>query len=180
MAVFNPSRRLLRGQAHLLLAGMLLLFGDEFALKDFRRYAHGAPKRPKDQRTEVVPLDFCACEVPDLIAKIEGREYPARPSDSFGPAAALYFAQCQVCGGAYKLPWRRSLSAGEPDGTAALGCRRSGLPSARGSDGTRLPVPSAGQPPGGHRPPPQQVHGAAAVIGSMPDSSARFGRCPVG
>ena len=81
----------------------------------------GAPKRPKDQRTEVVKLDFCACEAPELVAKIEGTEYPAQPSDSFGAAAALYLAQCQVCGGAYKLPWRRSVPTGEPDGTAAPG-----------------------------------------------------------
>ncbi|MFJ1954529.1 competence protein CoiA family protein [Streptomyces microflavus] len=120
VAVFNPSRRLLRGQAYLLLAGMLLLFGDELALKHFSRYAYGAPKRPKDQRTEVVKLAFCACEAPELVAKIEGSEYPARPSDSFGAAAALYLAQCQVCGGAYKRPWRRVV-AGEPDGTAAMG-----------------------------------------------------------
>lgn len=121
VAVFNPSRRLLRGQAYLLLAGMLLLFGDELALKHFSRYAYGAPKRPKDQRTEVVKLDFCACETPELVAKIEGREFPAQPSDSFGPAAALYLAQCQVCGGAYKLPWRRAAPTREPDGTAATG-----------------------------------------------------------
>ena len=107
VAVFNPSRRLLRGQAYLLLAGLLLLFGDDLALKHFSRYAYGAPKRPKDQRTEVVQLDFCACETPELVAKIEGKHFPAQPSDSFGPAAALYLAQCQVCGGAYKLPWRR-------------------------------------------------------------------------
>jgi competence protein CoiA len=110
VAVFNPSRRLLRWQAYLLLAGMLLLFGDELALKHFSRYAYGAPKRPKDQRTGVVKLDFCACESPELVAKIEGREYPAQPSDSFGAAAALYLAQCQICGGAYELPWRRARS----------------------------------------------------------------------
>lgn len=121
VAVFNPSRRLMRGQAYLLLAGMLLLFGDELALKHFSRYAYGAPKRPKDQRTEVVKLDFCTCEAPELVAKIEGREFPAEPSDSFGPAAALYLAQCRICGGAYKLPWRRSLPAGEMDGTAVPG-----------------------------------------------------------
>ncbi|MFB7999322.1 hypothetical protein ACFC4G_41775 [Streptomyces sp. NPDC056002] len=77
--------------------------------------------RPKDQRTEVVKLDFCACETPELVAKIEGREFPAQPSDSFGPSAALYLAQCQFCGGAYKLPWRRAAPTGEPDGTAAAG-----------------------------------------------------------
>ncbi|QIP83235.1 hypothetical protein GLX30_03125 [Streptomyces sp. Tu 2975] len=120
VAVFNPSRRLLRGQTYLLLAGMLLLFGDELALKHFSRYAYGAPKRPKDQRTEVVKLDFCACQAPELVAKIEGREHPARPSASFGAAAALYLAQCQVCGGAYKLPWRRVVPA-EQDGAAASG-----------------------------------------------------------
>ncbi|WP_405985645.1 hypothetical protein [Streptomyces sp. NBC_00872] len=121
VAVFNPSRRLLRGQAYLLLAGMPLLFGDELALKHFSRYAYGAPKRPKDQRTEVVKLDFCAREAPELVAKIEGKQYPAQPSDSFGAAAALYLAQCQVCGGAYKLPWRRAVPAREPDGPAGSG-----------------------------------------------------------
>jgi hypothetical protein len=118
VAVFNPSRRQLRGQAYLLLAGMLLLFGDELALKHFSRYAYGAPKRPKDQRTEGVQLDFCACEAPELTAKIEGRQYPARPSDTLDPAAALYLAQCRLCG-AYKLPWRRILT-GEPNNPAAL------------------------------------------------------------
>jgi len=121
VAVFNPSRRLLRGQAYLLPAGMLLIFGDELALKHFSRYAYGAPKRPKDQRTEVVKLDFCACDAPELVATIEGKRFPAQPSDSFGPAAALYLAQCQICGGAYKLPWRRAVSTGEPDGPAAVG-----------------------------------------------------------
>ena len=111
VAVFNPSRRLLRGQAYLLLAGLLLLFGDELALKHFSRYAYGAPKRPKDQRTEVVRLDLCACEAPDLVATIEGKQYRAQPSESFGPAAALYCAQCETCGGAYKLPWRRTHTA---------------------------------------------------------------------
>ncbi|MEV4868572.1 hypothetical protein [Streptomyces syringium] len=114
VAVLNPSRRQLRGQAYLLLAGMPLLFGDDLALKHFSRYAYGTPKRPKDQRTEVVPLDFCTCETPELVAKIEGKEYPAQPSDSFGPAAALYLAHCQICGGAYKLPWRRTLP-GQPN-----------------------------------------------------------------
>ncbi|MFD6799387.1 hypothetical protein [Streptomyces cyaneofuscatus] len=66
----------------------------------------------------MVKLDFCACPTPELVAKIEGREYSARPSDSFGAAAALYLAHCKVCGGAYKLPWRRVVPA-EPDGTAA-------------------------------------------------------------
>lgn len=102
--MFNPARRLLRGQAYLLLAGMLLLFGDELALKHFSRYAYGAPKRPKDQRTEVVKLDLCACEAPELVAKIEGREYPARSSDSFGAAAALYLAQCQLCAARTSCP----------------------------------------------------------------------------
>ncbi|WP_158575877.1 hypothetical protein [Streptomyces corynorhini] len=32
-----------------------------------------------------------------------------------------YLAQCQICGGAYKLPWRRAAPTGEPDGTAAVG-----------------------------------------------------------
>ncbi|UQW99129.1 competence protein CoiA family protein [Streptomyces sp. RerS4] len=119
VAVFNPARRLLRGQAYLLLAGLLLLFGDELALKHFSRYAYGAPKRPKDQRTEVVRVDFCACETPDLVAKIEGREFPARPSDTLGAAAALYLAQCRICGGAYRLPWRRILPQ-EPDSTPSI------------------------------------------------------------
>ncbi|MEU2514523.1 competence protein CoiA family protein, partial [Streptomyces syringium] len=114
VAVFNPSRRQLHGQAYLLLAGMLLLFGDDLALKHFSRYAHGAPKRPKGQRTEVIQLDFCTCETPKLVAKIKGKEHPAQPSDSFGPAAALYLAHCQICGGAYKLPWRRTLP-GQPN-----------------------------------------------------------------
>ncbi|MEV7282421.1 hypothetical protein [Streptomyces sp. NPDC093111] len=112
VAVFNPARRLLRGHAYLLLASMLLLFGDELALKHFSRYAYGAPKRPKDQRTEVVRLDFCACQAPDLVARIEGREFPARPSSTLGAGAALCFAQCRTCGGAYKLPWRRVISLG--------------------------------------------------------------------
>ncbi|MEU2132396.1 hypothetical protein [Streptomyces sp. NPDC018352] len=120
VAVFNPSRRLLRGQAYLLLAGMLLLFGDELALKHFSRYAYGAPKRPKDQRTEVVRVDFCACEAPEPVAKIEGREFPAPPSDTLGAAAALCLAQCRTCGGAYKLPWRRVIPKG-PDTAAASG-----------------------------------------------------------
>jgi len=111
IAVLDPSRRLLRGQAYLLLAGLLLVFSDERGLKNFTRHAFGAPKLPSDHRVEVVQLGSCACATPDLFAKLDGVEYAARPSEQFGPSAALYVAHCRNCGCRYKQPWHRKRSA---------------------------------------------------------------------
>ncbi|WP_446423307.1 competence protein CoiA family protein [Kitasatospora purpeofusca] len=135
VAVLNPERSLTRGQAHLLMAGLLLLFDDDFTMKRFRRWAYGSPKRPKDQRMEAVspdtgtdgrgtdaarrvppcrtaeavpePKPACGCEKPHLFTRIDGYEQPAEPSTSFTPTSALFQAHCRLCGGTYERPWRR-------------------------------------------------------------------------
>lgn len=138
IAVLNPDRGLTRDQAHFLLAGLLLLFDDDCTMKHFRRWAYGAPKRPKDQRMEAVQpateksggrseaasrvpsrrsaraeperLPACGCEHPQLFLRIDGRDHPAEPTDSFSPASALFQAQCRACGGSYERPWRRIIT----------------------------------------------------------------------
>ncbi|MDH6711226.1 hypothetical protein P3T27_007979 [Kitasatospora sp. MAA19] len=137
VAVLNPKRALTRGQAYLLLAGLLLLFDDDFTMKRFQRWAYGSPKRPKDQRTEAVLADAeenrstraacrvprhrtggqepeqkpaCGCEQPQLFLRIDGREQSAEPATSFSPSSALFHAHCRRCGGRYDRPWRRVLT----------------------------------------------------------------------
>ncbi|MET9779398.1 hypothetical protein ABZ023_35060 [Streptomyces sp. NPDC006367] len=50
----------------------------------------------------------CVClnKWAELVTVIEGRQLAALPSDSLGPAAALYLAFCATCGAEYPGPWR--------------------------------------------------------------------------
>ncbi|MGC3002983.1 competence protein CoiA [Streptomyces sp. G35A] len=123
VAVFDPDPRRVRGDAFLLLAGLLLVFPTRASLRYFtantprrKRPAGGwktdcvqapppARRTPARTRTRNGP---CTCTAPQLIVKIGRIDYPAEPSETMGPAAALFRAQCRVCGGRYEKPWRRT------------------------------------------------------------------------
>lgn len=128
-ALVEPSRvarqRLsdrVRGEAFLLLAGLLLIFPS----RADRRFENSANIKKKHRtidgyRTEYVETSVtgparawgnrsCTCATPQLVAKIQNAEYPAEPSDQMGPAATLFRAQCRVCGGKYDKPWSRTSS----------------------------------------------------------------------
>lgn len=120
-AVFAPDPGLVRGEAFLLLAGLLLIFPSE---ADQRRFENASNIRKKHRtidghRTEYVEIPAagparawggrsCFCATGRLVAQIQNAEYPAEPSDQMGPAAALFRAQCRACGGRYEKPWRRT------------------------------------------------------------------------
>ncbi|MFD4862841.1 competence protein CoiA family protein [Streptomyces atratus] len=120
-AVVDPDPGRVRGEAFLLLAGLLLIFPSK---ADQRRFENSANIKKKHRtidgyRTEYVETSVtgptrdwgsrsCACATPQLVAKIQNAEYPAEPSDQMGPAATLFRTQCRVCGGKYDKPWRRT------------------------------------------------------------------------
>jgi hypothetical protein len=120
-AVFNPDPGRVRGEAFLLLAGLLLIFPSKADQRRFENAANIKKKhRPIDgYRTECVETPVtgptrawgsrsCTCATPRLFAQIQNAEYPAEPSDQMGSAAALFRARCRTCGGRYDKPWRRN------------------------------------------------------------------------
>lgn len=119
-AVFNPDPERVRGEAFLLLAGLLLIFPSKADQRRFENAANTKKRhRPIDgYRTEYVETPVtgttrtwggrvCTCATPRLVAQIQNAEYPAELSDQMGPAA-LFRAQCRACGGKYEKPWRRT------------------------------------------------------------------------
>ncbi|MGW2082719.1 competence protein CoiA family protein [Streptomyces sp. NPDC001939] len=122
-AVFNPDPGRVRGEAFLLLAGLLLIFPSE---TDHRRFLNSSNIRKKHRpidgyRTQIVETTTtgpvrawgsrsCGCATPRLVARIHNAEYPAEPSEQMAPAAALFRAECRICGGTYQRPWRRTSS----------------------------------------------------------------------
>ncbi|WP_318205830.1 competence protein CoiA [Streptomyces sp. SCL15-4] len=158
-AVFDPDPHRVRGEAFLLLAGLLLIFPSE---ADQRRFLNASNIKKKHWPVDGYRTDFveapvgglgrawgtriCACATPQLVAKIQNAEYPAEPSEQMGPATALFRAECRTCGGRYDKPWRRTSStpvaqqrfrrAEEPRNRNQLGRAQGG--SHRGcDDGTR-------------------------------------------
>lgn len=120
-AVFDPDPGRVRGEAFLLLAGLLLIFPSEADQRRFENASNIKKKhRPIDgYRTECVETPvtgaaralgsgFCACATPQLVAKIQNAEYAAEPSEQMAPAAAFFRARCRACGGRYEKPWRRT------------------------------------------------------------------------
>ncbi|MFD4763986.1 hypothetical protein ACFWOJ_35700 [Streptomyces sp. NPDC058439] len=121
VAVVDPDPGRVRGEAFLLLAGLLLIFPSK---ADQHRFENSANIKKKhrtidDYRTEYVETSVtgparawgsrsCTCATPQLVAKIQKAEYPAEPSDHMAPAAALFRTQCRTCGGRYEKPWRRT------------------------------------------------------------------------
>jgi hypothetical protein len=120
-AVFDPDPGRVRGEAFLLLAGLLLIFPSE---ADQRRFENAANTKKKHRPIDGYRTDFietseaeparawgsrsCTCATPQLVAQIQNAEYPAEPSDQMAPAAALFRARCRTCGGKYEKPWRRT------------------------------------------------------------------------
>ncbi|MFD5063829.1 competence protein CoiA [Streptomyces sp. NPDC058394] len=122
-AVFDPDPGRVRGEAILLLAGLLLIFPSKTNLRGFNNAAYIKKKHgPIDgYRTDVVettPADGsargwarcssggpCTCAVPRLVAKIANAEYPAEPSEQMSPAAALFRVECRACSRRYDGPW---------------------------------------------------------------------------
>ncbi|MFC5143458.1 competence protein CoiA [Streptomyces aureoversilis] len=118
-AVFDPDPGRVRGEAFLLLAGLLLIFPSKDSQRRFENAANIKKRhRPLDgYRTDVaefVPASSstapCTCPVPQLVARIHNAEYLAEPSEQMEPAAALFRAECRACGGKYERPWRRTSS----------------------------------------------------------------------
>ncbi|WP_240512595.1 competence protein CoiA [Streptomyces griseoruber] len=120
-AVFDPDPGRVRGEAFLLLAGLLLIFPSTADQRRFENASNIKKKhRPIDgYRTEFVETPVagaarawgsraCTCATPRLVAKIHKAEYPAEPSEQMGPAATLFRAQCRTCGSRYEKPWRRT------------------------------------------------------------------------
>ncbi|WP_354637433.1 competence protein CoiA [Kitasatospora camelliae] len=137
-AVFDPEPARVRGEAFLLLAGMLLIFPNEAGRRRFENASNIRKKhRPLDgyrievldtpaagpargHRTVVGPYGevqpqvrawgarACTCATPRLVARIQNAEYPAEPSDLMAPSAALFRAECRTCGSRYDKPWRRT------------------------------------------------------------------------
>ncbi|WP_369265169.1 competence protein CoiA [Streptomyces sp. R35] len=120
-AVFDPDPGRVRGEAFLLLAGLLLIFPSKTDQRRFENAANIKKKhRPIDgYRTEIVETPVagaarawggssCTCATPQLVAKIQNAEYRAEPSEQMGQAARLFRAQCRTCGGKYEKPWRRT------------------------------------------------------------------------
>lgn len=120
-AVFDPDPGRVRGEAFLLLAGLLLIFPSKADQRRFENASNIKKKhRPIDgYRTEYVETPVtgaaragggrsCTCATPRLVAKIHNAEYPAEPSEQMGPATALFRAQCRACGGKYEKAWRRT------------------------------------------------------------------------
>ncbi|MFD7020995.1 hypothetical protein [Streptomyces sp. NPDC059928] len=111
-AVFNPDPRRVRGEAFLLLAGLLLMFPSATDLRRFNNAAHikkkhqplegyrtaiveTLPSSPAGQRSRSAG-GACRCVAPQLVGQIANAEYPAEPSDQMGPAAALFRALCRA------------------------------------------------------------------------------------
>ncbi|MFG2840787.1 competence protein CoiA [Streptomyces zaomyceticus] len=122
-AVYDPDPGRVRGEAFLLLAGLLLIFPSKADQRRFENAANIKKKhRPVDgYRTEFLEIPVagagvgrawgarsCSCAVPRLVVKIENAEYPAEPCEQ--PSAALAFlrARCRSCGGRYEGAWRRT------------------------------------------------------------------------
>ncbi|MCL6734985.1 hypothetical protein [Streptomyces neyagawaensis] len=120
-AVFDPDPGRVRGEAFLLLAGLLLIVPSKADQRRFENASNIKKKhRPIDgNRTECVETAVagatrawgsrsCTCATPRLVAQIQNAEYPAEPSEQTGPAATLFRAQGRTCGGRYEKPWRRT------------------------------------------------------------------------
>ncbi|MER6145694.1 competence protein CoiA [Streptomyces sparsogenes] len=117
VAVFDPAPERVRGDAFLLLAGLLLLFPSEASQHRFENAANTKKNhRPIDgyltDLVETPPTGAagappCTCSAPQLIAKIHNARYPAEPSEQMEPAAALFRTECRACGRRYTRPWRR-------------------------------------------------------------------------
>ncbi|MFR9779029.1 hypothetical protein ACL02O_23615 [Micromonospora sp. MS34] len=108
-AVFNPDPERVRGQAFLLLAGMLLLFPTYLGQRMFEF----ATARLKWTPAGGYRMDFlagrpCACAAPKLVVRIAGEEHLAEPGSEPNSGPALYRARCMACGGLYEQPWRRT------------------------------------------------------------------------
>jgi len=126
-AVFDPNPGRVRGEAFLLLAGLLLIFSSQADQRRFENAANIKKKhRPLDgYRTEFIETPLvgpdrargsrtCTCAVPRLVARIQNAEYPAEPSEQMGPTATSFRAECRVCGGRYAKPWRRTSNTPVP------------------------------------------------------------------
>ncbi|MEU1940983.1 competence protein CoiA [Streptomyces sp. NPDC020125] len=120
-AVFAPDPGRVRGEAFLLLAGLLLIFPSKADQRRFENASNIKKKHPPidGYRTEFLDTPVtgagrawgsrsCTCATPRLVAKIHNAEYPAAPSEQMGPAATLFRAQCRTYGGKYDKPWRRT------------------------------------------------------------------------
>ncbi len=127
VAVLDPEPARVRGDAFLLLAGLLLLFAGQSSQERFEKSMQRTKYKPLDgfrtdfvsttradsaaltqSRPERPAVTQCGCAVPQLVAEIEDGEHPAEPSERLSPAAALYSAKCRNCGGQYNRPWRRA------------------------------------------------------------------------
>ncbi|MFE3502975.1 competence protein CoiA [Kitasatospora sp. NPDC059160] len=127
VAVFDPDPARVRGEAFLLLAGLLLIFPSKAAQRRFDNATNIKKKhRPIDgYRTEILGAPeggpgrswgrrTCTCATPQLVATIQNAQYPAEPSEQMGSATALFHAECRACGGRYDKPWRRTGSTSLP------------------------------------------------------------------
>jgi hypothetical protein len=123
VAVLDPEPSLIRSGAFLLLAGLLLIFPGKDRLRRFTRattrrrlvpmggYRTATvelPGRPTPPRLRPAGPRPCACEAPRLAVRTPFGDAPAEPCEQMTPAAALYRAACQECGGTYDRPWRRT------------------------------------------------------------------------
>ncbi|MFH9728684.1 competence protein CoiA [Streptomyces sp. NPDC017254] len=120
-AVYDPDAGRVRGEAFLLLAGLLLIFPSKADQRRFENAANIKKKhRPVDgYRTEFLDSPVagdgrswgdrsCTCATPRLVVKVQNAEYPAEPCEQMEAAAAFLRVQCRSCGGRYERPWRRT------------------------------------------------------------------------
>ncbi|MFJ4851681.1 competence protein CoiA family protein [Streptomyces sp. NPDC088733] len=143
VAVLSPEPSLVRSDAFLLLAGMLLLFQTRAEHQRFDRNTRRRRMVPTGgYQVELLSADpaappsaapparphrrtgaTCSCRQPSLAVTIARRQYPAKPSTTMGPAATLFIASCLTCGGRYDKPWRRTITVPQqraPDGAATV------------------------------------------------------------
>jgi hypothetical protein len=111
-AVFGPKPRRVRGEAYLLLAGMLLLFPGQSEQTYFTLTLNRTKYRPIDgYRTDFVEERLCACPQPDLVARLGNLVFPAAPAPQRQDAEGLYRVRCRRCDQQYSGSWQRGATA---------------------------------------------------------------------
>lgn len=108
-AVFEPDPQRVRGEAFLLLAGVLSLFATDHRQRMFEF----ATTRLKKTPAGGYQMDFlagrpCDCRAPQLVVRIGGVEYLVECSSESEHGVTLYRARCVACSRQYEQPWRRT------------------------------------------------------------------------